>query len=80
MSRFLTKAEALRRAAEVTRRYASLTHDLEGVAVERHRALWTAVECGATHREIADAVGLSNTRIAQILNPAQRPSESDAET
>jgi hypothetical protein len=61
----LTKAQALGKAKTAAR--------LLGDAEDRHAvAIRAAAEAGASRTEIADAVGLSRTRVQQIIHGKNR--------
>ena len=56
-------ADELRKAEA---RYQRAFRRLEALRVERNEAVWRAVEDGWTHARIAEATGMSRTRVGQI--------------
>lgn len=60
------REQALAAARELARRHDDLAARLAEAAAERDEAIRLAVELGVSHRAIAEQVGVTRARVAQI--------------
>lgn len=64
--------ERVRAGLEYRRAMREIEERIAGVRLERDRRVRGAVAGGASYREVAKAIGLSHSRIQQIVNEAPR--------
>jgi len=62
--------ERVRAGLEYRRAMRQIEERIAGVRLERDRRVREAVAGGASYREVAKAIGLSHSRIQQIVNDA----------
>jgi hypothetical protein len=64
--------ERVRAGLEYRRAMRQVEERIAGVRLERDRRVREAVAGGASYREVAKAIGLSHSRIQQIVNETRR--------
>jgi hypothetical protein len=64
--------ERVRVGLEYRRAMRGIDEDVARVRLERDRLIRRAVAAGASYREVARALGLSHSRIQQIVNSASK--------
>ncbi|MGA8218417.1 MAG: hypothetical protein WB771_07610, partial [Solirubrobacterales bacterium] len=64
--------ERVRVGLEYRRAMRRIDEDVAGVRLERDRLIREAVAAGGSYREVAGALGLSHSRIQQIVNSTSK--------
>jgi hypothetical protein len=64
--------EKVRLGLEYRRAMRKIDEDVARVRVERDRLIRKAVKAGGSYREVAGALGLSHSRIQQIVNSTSK--------